>query len=340
MTQIRRLAPGVCAALAVGILATWLGGFAPLIGGPIIALLIGMLLTSLRGTPAGERMLAGAGFTGKRVLQLAIVVLGGTMSLAGIAELGARTAPVLFGTLAIALTSGWLLAKLVRISRDESVLLTVGTSICGASAIAATAPILAAEASVIALAVTAIFTYNLVAVFVFPWLGHLLGMSQEAFGLFAGTAVNDTSSVVAAASIYGAEAAQIAVVVKLTRTLAIIPITIALSWWIARTSKTAATASGEVATKRKRPWQLVPWFLTGFLVAALAASLGAIPAAWSDGLHLIAKTLIAAALAGIGFTVDFAVIRKAGFKPLGFAGVLWVIITLSTLGLMWATGWL
>lgn len=340
MTAHARRAPGIAGALAVGAFASWLGQFVPLVGGPVLALLLGMVLTCARGSSVGEWMLPGARVAGKRILQLAIVVLGGTISLASVAELGARTAPVLFGTLTMALVAAWLLSRVLHVTRDQAVLLGVGTSICGASAIAATAPILAAEASVIALSVTAIFTYNLAAVFLFPWLGHLFGMSEEAFGLFAGTAVNDTSSVVAAASIYGPEAAQTAVVVKLTRTLAIIPITLVLSWWVARERSRSVADDGLVTPRRKPVWQLVPWFLTGFLLAATAASLGLIPAAWNDTLHLVAKVLIASALAGIGFTVDFDVIRKAGFRPLAFAGALWVIITLSAIGLMWATGWI
>ena len=192
-----------------------------------------------------------------------------------------------------------------------------------------------------------IFLFNVSAVLVFPVIGHLLGMSQHAFGLFAGTAVNDMSSVVAASTTYGHQAATYAVVVKLTRTLLIIPISLGLAGLVARHERRTAAASvgavphgGAAAARRPRILigRLVPWFLIGFLVVATANTLGLIPAAVHPALSQVSVFLITVALSAIGLSTDLAGLRRAGHRPLVLGALLWIVVSLSSLGLQHLTG--
>jgi len=194
----------------------------PVLGGPVVAILLGLIVGQFAGQR--ESWKAGTTFAGKKVLQASIVLLGATMSLGQVGSTGGRTLPVLLGTLTVALVGGWLLTRLLKVEQITGQLVTYGTGICGASAIATMSAVIGAPATSIALSVTVIVVYNVLGALFFPILGHMMGLSQEAFGLWAGTAVNDTSSVLAAATVYGATAAGVAVVGKLTRTLAIVPL--------------------------------------------------------------------------------------------------------------------
>ncbi|MGW4102557.1 YeiH family protein [Streptomyces sp. NPDC004976] len=187
----------------------------------------------------GKRFRPGVTTASKFVLQLSVVLLGCRLSLTQVVRVGGSSLPVMLGSLAACLTAAYFLGRRLGIGRDLRTLIGVGTSICGASAIAAVTPVIGAASVEVAYAVSTIFLFNIAAVLVFPILDRLLDMSQQAFGLFAGTAVNDTSSVVAAAT-YGDEAGQYAVVVKLTGTLLIIPICL----WLAALTRRRASAEG------------------------------------------------------------------------------------------------
>lgn len=221
---------------------------------------------------------------------------------------------------------------MLQIDRELKILIGVGTGICGASAIAAVSPVIRAKNSNISYAVSTIFLFNVLAVMAFPALGHALGMSPHAFGLFAGTAVNDTSSVVAAASVYSAAALGFAVVVKLVRTLMIIPISIGLAVIEAR--RTQSTERFTLA----RAARLVPWFLVGFLVLAAVGSTGLLPLSMVAGITQVSVFLVAMALAAIGLSTDLRAIRAAGLRPLLLGGLLSLTVATTTLLAMWATG--
>ncbi len=235
-----RLVPGLALTGAITALATWLGTLAPLVGAPVFGILIGVAIALF--LPAGSMIEAGARFAGTRVLQGSVVLLGTGLSLAQVARVGIGSLPVMLGTLAVALLGAWGIGLLLRVDGDIRTLVGVGTGICGASAIAATTAVIGAAEADVAYAIGTIFTFNIAAVLLFPAIGHLLGLSQHAFGLWAGTAVNDTSSVVAAGYTYGSAAGSYAVIVKLTRTLMIIPITLVLSLLTARRSADTKTA--------------------------------------------------------------------------------------------------
>jgi uncharacterized integral membrane protein (TIGR00698 family) len=273
------------------------------------------------------------------VLQLAVVVLGSQLSLREVAGVGVSSLPVMVGTLAACLATAYVLGRRMGIDGDLRTLIGVGTGICGASAIAAVSPVIRARSTTVAYAMTTIFLFNVAAVLAFPPLGHLLHLGQDAFGLFAGTAVNDTSSVVAAATTYGAEAGNHAVVVKLTRTLMIIPVCLALSALVARRERGGTHAEdAAVEGSGGRLLRLVPWFLIGFLVVAAANSLGAVPDSAHGPLQHVSVFLITLALSAIGLSTDVAGLRRAGPRPLLLGAALWVVVAGTSLLLQWAAG--
>lgn len=219
--------PGLGIAAVIAAVATLIGRQFPILGSAMPAIVIGVLIAVLVKRPASWE--PGLKFASKMVLQVAVVVLGTQLSLRQVAEVGIESFPVMISTLVVCLLAAWLLGRAMKIDADLNVLIGVGTAICGASAIAAVSPVVKARNEAIAYAVSTIFLFNVLAVLIFPWLGHALGLTQHEFGLFAGTAVNDTSSVVATAGIYGSAALSFAVVVKLVRTLMIIPISLGLA---------------------------------------------------------------------------------------------------------------
>jgi uncharacterized integral membrane protein (TIGR00698 family) len=324
----RRLAvvPGLLACAAIAAVATLGGDLAPVVGAPVIGIVIGVLGRLVFGigrglTPGIERA---KGF----VLQAAVVVLGSQLSLGEVAKVGVGSLPVMLGTLVICLAVAFVAGRRLGVEPGLRTLIGVGTAICGASAIAAVSPVIDAKSKQIAYAVSTIFLFNVAAVLAFPPIGHALGMSQTDFGLFAGTAVNDTSSVVAAASSYGHAAADHAVVVKLVRTLMIIPICLGLA---ALTRRRAVAAGGADTGRRLNPLRLVPWFLVGFLVVAAANSLGAVPAASHAALSHVSLFLITTALAGIGLSTNVGELRRTGARPMVLGLILWLTVAGASL---------
>lgn len=318
--------PGLGVTVSIALVATLIGRLAPLVGSALPAVLIGAAVALVR-RPSG-RILPGIAYSDHFVLQCAVVLLGAQLSLSSIFAVGLQSLPVMLSTLAVCLAGAWLIGRMLRIPARERTLIGVGTGICGASAIAAVSPVIGATAAEISYAVSTIFLFNIVAVLVFPLVGHALAMSPHTFGLFAGTAVNDTSSVVAAASLFATAALGYAVVVKLVRTLMIIPISVTLAVVHARRD-----GAGAPLTPR-RVLGFVPWFLVGFLLVAVLNSVIAIPPALHDALVTASVFLIAVALAGIGLSTDAAAIRRAGWRPLALGGILWVLVAATSLGVI------
>jgi len=323
--------PGVLITAAIALVATGIGTLLPVVGSAVPAIVIGVLLSLARPRVmagrerADARIQPGIAYSGKFLLQLAVVLLGVQLSLGSILEVGIESLPIMLTTLAVCLLGAWALGRMLRIERRLTTLIGVGTGICGASAIAAVSPVIGAASVEIAYAVSTIFLFNILAVVIFPLIGHSLNLDPHTFGLFAGTAVNDTSSVVAAAGVYSTAALGFAVVVKLVRTLMIIPISIGLSVMEARRD-----AAGQPLTGR-RIAKLVPWFLIGFLIVAIVNSTGVIPDAPREALVHVSVFLIAMALAGIGLSTDIPALRRAGWRPLALGGILWVLVTVTAL---------
>jgi uncharacterized integral membrane protein (TIGR00698 family) len=320
--------PGILCAAAVAAVAFVCARFVPLVGAPVFAIVFGVAIRTL--APLPEVLRPGLAFSSRTVLQIAIVVSGLGLSIAVVVRTGLGTLPVTLGTVAVALILAPILGRLLNLQRALQTLIGVGTAICGASAIAAVATVIEPDESEIALAIATVFFYNVVAVLVFPPIGHALQLSQASFGLWAGTAINDTSSVVAAGFAYGKEAGQYATIVKLTRATLILPIVAAIAIQRARAKR---AASGTI------PWkQIVPWFILWFLCAALLNSAGVVPASWHDAIANAAIFLISVALAAIGLQTELAKFLRAGARPLLLGFLLWVAVAVSSLAIQRATG--
>jgi uncharacterized integral membrane protein (TIGR00698 family) len=230
--RARGVLPGLALAVAVAAVATVVGQHVPLVGSAVPGAVIGAVIALV--IKPGARLAPGIKYASTFLLQCSVVLLGTQLSIAEAARVGVASLPVMLGTLAVCLSAAWLYGRLLGIPRDLRTLIGVGTGICGGSAIAAVSPVIEAASTDVAYAISTIFLFNIAAVLVFPLVGHAIGMSQQSFGLFAGTAVNDTSSVVATATTYGTAAANHAIVVKLVRTLMIIPICLGLAGLAAR----------------------------------------------------------------------------------------------------------
>ena len=327
--RLRRAVPGAALALAVAAVATAIGRMVPILGAPVAAVLLGAALaTALRPARRWPGTATGFALTGGLALQVAVVLLGSQLSLAQAWAVGRSSLPVMVATLTVCFCAAALFGRLLGVEPTLRTLLGVGTAICGASAIAAVTPVLRPKPATVAYALSTVFVFNVAAVLTFPWLGHTLGMSQHAFGVFAGTAVNDTSSVVAAAVTYGSTATQTAVVVKLTRALMIVPVVLVLAFVVARRRPQGADTE---AAARPRAIRLVPWFLVGFV--ALAAVNSVVP--FADGARsacsLASTLLITWALAAIGLSTDLGALRRTGWTPLLFGGMLWIAVTATSL---------
>ena len=320
--------PGLGVVLALAAVAVPLGRLVPVVGGPVFGIVLGVLGGLLIPALRSETCRPGYEFASRNLLQLSIVVLGTGLSLQQVARVGASSLPVMLGTLALALGGAWLFGRLLGVRGDTQTLIGVGTAICGGSAIAAATAAIGAKRSSVAYALATIFTFNVVAVLTFPPLGHLIGLTPDAFGLWAGTAINDTSSVVAAGYAYSQSAGDQAIIVKLTRSLMLVPIVLTL---VALKSRRDARADG---TATKLPWRkLVPLFLLGFLAAAGLRTAGVVPESWLPTLSLIGTCLITCALVAIGLSLRPRELRDAGPRPLLLGAILWVLVAVGSLGL-------
>lgn len=325
--------------LCIGIAApAWLLGRAfPVVGGPIFGILIGMALClALRDK---EVYRAGIAFTSKKILQAAVVLLGFGLNLGVIAQTGKQSLPIIICTITTSLVIAWLFHKATGTPGQISMLIGVGSSICGGSAVAATASVIDAKDEDIAQAISVIFFFNVLAAVLFPPLGHLLGFdtaSGEAFGVFAGTAVNDTSSVTATAATWdsmwnlGTATLDKAVTVKLTRTLAIIPITMAIAFMQTRKEDVRERAEG----KNVSVLSVFPMFILYFILASVittAATGAGVPADIFTPLKELSKIFIIMAMAAIGLNTNIVELVKKGGKPILMGLCCWIGITVVSL---------
>ncbi|WP_029186941.1 YeiH family protein [Streptococcus suis] len=331
--MVKENARGIGLCLVLAAISQCLGSWVTLVGGPVFALLIGMSLHSYISRKNAFQ--SGLIFTSKKILQYAVICLGFGLNLSAVLAVGRQSLPIILSTISIALFLAFLMWKWLPISSRLATLIGVGTSICGGSAIAATAPIIQADDEDVAQAISVIFLFNVLAALVFPTLATWLGFSTDsgqAFGMFAGTAVNDTSSVTATAatwdSLYGlgSQTLDTAVTVKLTRTLAIIPITSVLAIWQAR-------GKGEQADK-KSLLAGFPTFILYFILASLVTSLAGhfgLGAEIFTPLKTLSKFLICMAMAAIGLRTNVLALVKNGRAALFVGLVCWLGVTMLTL---------
>jgi uncharacterized integral membrane protein (TIGR00698 family) len=314
---MRALIPGVLAT-AVLALGAWLAGpYVPLAGAPLVALAAGALLGTLRWLPAAWR--PGVEFTVKRLLRLAIVLFGTTLSLGEVLATGGGALLLITITVLAALAFTALFGAWLRAPARLTGLIGVGTAICGATAIITIGPVLQSSSEEITFAVTTIFLFNAIAVAVYPVLGHLLGLSDRLFGLWAGTAIHDTSSVLAAAYAYSDPAGQVATVVKLARTLMLVPLALAVAVGVSYRRASAPSRSDGGTVTAGAPVRLTaifPWFVLWFAAAALLHSVGVLPPALVRGLGVAGKFLVVMVMAAVGLGADAGAMRRLGMRPL------------------------
>ena len=339
----QKRAPGVLLCLAVALLAWFLVELAPaleIVGSAVLAILFGMVLCAVMKNK--DKVKDGVAFTSKKVLQYAVILLGFGLNLRKIGEVGLTSLPIILSTIATSLIVAFLMSRALHMPGKIATLIGVGSSICGGSAIAATAPVIEADDEEIAQSISVIFLFNIAAALIFPTLGGVLWLSDQGFGLFAGTAVNDTSSVTAAAAAWdglhpGANTLDQATIVKLTRTLAIIPITLVLALW--RTAKAKrAGGSGESTFSLKK---VFPFFILFFVLASVittvATSLGA-PTSVFQPFKELSKFFIIMAMGAIGLNTNLVKLVRTGGKPILLGACCWVAIAGVSLGMQHVLG--
>lgn len=336
MNLIRQNWKGLLLCLLLAVPASLLGKQFPIIGGPVFAILGGMIFAPL--VKKKESFAPGVKYTSKKILQYAVVLLGFGMNLKVVMETGKQSLPIIICTITVSLVIAYVLHRVLRIPAKISTLVGVGSSICGGSAIAATAPVIDADEEEVAQAISVIFLFNILAALIFPALGGALGFfttSGEAFGVFAGTAVNDTSSVTAAASTWdslynlGSQTLDKAVTVKLTRTLAIIPITLVLAFIRAR--KAEEKEGDKVSLKQVFPFFIL-FFIGASVITTIATAVG-VPAEVFVPLKDLSKFFIIMAMAAIGFNTDIVKLIKSGGRPILLGMSCWLGITIVSLGM-------
>ena len=327
MSKIKNNALGVILCLAIAMPAYYLGKQLPLIGGPVFAILMGMIITFL--VKDKSKVQSGITYTSKKILQYAVILLGFGMNLSDIVKAGSSSLPIIISTIATSLVVAYVLCKVLKMPSKISTLIGVGSSICGGSAIAATAPVIEADDEEIAQAISVIFLFNILAALIFPTLGGMLGLSNDGFGLFAGSAVNDTSSVTATATawdgIHGSNTLDQATIVKLTRTLAIIPITLVLAF-----KRTRDAEKSESTFNLKK---IFPFFILFFILASVITTVFNLPGNITAPIKDLSKFFIVMAMAAIGLNTNIVKLVKSGAKPIFMGFCCWVAITVVCLSM-------
>ena len=318
---MKKYLPGVLLSFGIAAVSIFLGGLFPLIGSSVLAIVFGIVLNNSMKLPAAFQ--EGLSYSGKKLLQYSIIFLGFSMSIGQVSETGISSLRISLITILIAFLAAYLAGRFFKMNRVLTILIGFGTAICGGSAIAAASPILEADEEEIALSISTIFFFNILAVFIFPFLGHLLQMSDAFFGTWAGTAINDTSSVVAAGYTYSPSAGDLATIVKLSRALMIVPACLIFAAYRYIKSKQSA--------QKTNLKQIFPWFIAWFVLASLISSLGFLPAAVIPYTKFISQWLMAMALAAIGAKVSFKQFKQAGAAPLLTGAFAWFCVAVSSL---------
>lgn len=332
-SSIKNNFSGILLALILSIPAWILGQHFKTIGAPVFGILFGMFVGNFIKDKSNFN--SGITFTSKKILQYAVILLGFGLNLSNVLKTGVESLPIIITTITTALLIAYLVQKFLKIPNKISILIGVGSSICGGSAIAATAPVINADDEEIAHSISVIFFFNILAALIFPTLGEILRFSTSSgngFGIFAGTAINDTSSVTAAAATWdtlhnlGTQTLDKAVTVKLTRTLAIIPITLFLAF---RTAKINNQTENKVNLKN-----IFPFFILYFIGASIITTICSFVGMDSNiflPVKLLSKFFIVMAMTAIGFNTNIIKLIKTAGKPIIMGLCCWVGITIVSL---------
>ena len=349
MKDVKTILPGVVVCLLITI-PIWITvntvSLLEVIGAPILAILSGMIISLLIHDKT--KIHPGISFISKKVLQFAVILLGFGLNLMTIGRVGLTSLPIILSTITTSLVVAFFIHKALNVPAKISTLIGVGSSICGGSAIAATAPVINADDSEIATSISVIFLFNVIAAIIFPAIGSFLRLSNHGFALFAGTAINDTSSVTAAAStwdtIHGTEGSVLAyaTIVKLTRTLAIIPISMILSY--VQTTRIKKKQGREIKMDFDNlnvPNQnIFPTFILYFLFASIFTTLTTTFCSSNvlsifnlcfNDIKISSKFFIVMAMAAIGLNTDIVKLVKQGGKAIVMGFWCWISITCVSL---------
>lgn len=338
MKLTKKYFPGIALALAIAAVAKILESFEEamglhFIGASVIALFIGMIINGVRKPT--EITAPGIKFTSKKILKFAIILLGASLNIGTVLTVGKFSLTVMIFTLATCFGLGALIGKALGLNWKTSSLINAGTGICGGSAIAAIAPVIEADEMDIAYGLSATFLFDTVMIVVFPILGRLMGLSDAAFGLWAGTAVNDTSSVVATGYAFSEAAGDFATMVKLTRTLSIIPAVLVFAAVNLHFKRKAEKNASGVKVSLKT---IFPWFILGFIAMSLLTSLGLFSTTFTAVLKTVSKFLMVAALGAIGLNTDFKKLCRSGAKPMLHGFVVSLLVVLVAIIVEYAIG--
>ncbi len=325
---------GLSLCFIIAIPAWLLGTRFPIIGGPVFGILFGIIISALWRRP--DKLDKGVKFTSKYILQYSIILLGFEMNLFNVIKVGGQSLMVMIFTLSSSFITAYFVGKAMKIEGSTVTLIGVGTSICGGSAIAATAPVIRAKDEDVAQAISTIFLFNIIAVFIFPPLGHMLGLSDTGFGMWAGTAINDTSSVVAAGASWSSAAGNntalaFATIVKLTRTLMIVPITLVLAVYTTRKISRSQAAGDGSSDGNFSIAKIFPWFVLGFVAAAILNTFLPIPLNVSETLVKIGKFMIIMAMTAIGLNTNLKRLLTNGLKPILLGLCCWFVVAVVSL---------
>ena len=339
--KILKLFPGIILSVAIAALATFIEGLMPihLIGAAVIAMFIGMILNYfLKNTSLFS---SGIKFTSKKILKFAIILLGLSLNINTILNVGKMSLVVMVFTLLTCFGGGYFIGKALGLNWKLSNLISAGTGICGGSAIAAIAPTIDADDNDVAYAMSATFLFDMAMIVLFPIMGRALGMSDTAFGIWAGTAVNDTSSVVATGYAFSEGAGDYATMVKLTRTLSIIPTVITFAFIQLNLKRKEALANSQNSDDLKANFSITkifPWFILGFLAMSVVASIFTIPTEVVTHTKSISKFLMVSALAAIGLNTSFDKLKKSGIRPMVHGFIISALVVIVALLVEMAMG--
>ena len=329
-----RFVLGVAICFAVAAVSVFLEELIPegYIGASIIALFMGTIINSFFH-PAW--IAPALKFTSKRILKLGIILLGASLSVNVILSVGKMTFFVMVFTFAMCFGGGYFVRKLFGLNWKLSNLISAGTGICGGSAVAAIAPVIDADDKDIAFAMSSTFLFDMVMIALYPLMGKALGMGDTGFGIWAGTSVNDTASVVASGYAFSEAAGNVATMVKLTRTIAIIPTVLVFAWIGIRVKRKEMQ---QTQGKKVNMVKVVPWFICGFLALAILNSTVTIPAGVSAAIKQTSKFLMVTALAAIGLNTSLLDFKKAGLKPMFYGVTIDTLVTLTALAVVFCMG--
>lgn len=328
---------GLFICLLLALASTWLSGLQNYIGGPMIGLLLGILVSNM--WPVSQEIQKGTKFASGKLLKFGIVLAGGTLSFASIMGSGLKALPFIIFNILLSLAAALFFGRLLGTSKNTGILVGGGTAICGGTAIATLTSIIKAQEEEFAYAMAAIFFFDIFAALMWPYAALAMNLSPEQFGILSGLAISDTASVTAAGVTFdglsrgalglsGLSGGQLAVVVKLVRTTMLIFVAMGAVLYMLKNSEEQGNSNLSLKDQLVKTF---PYFVLGFLALALAKTFGLIPSSIAPYLSKGNKFLITMALVGVGYKIKLKDILSKGLKPIILGGLTWATVALSTL---------